>query len=75
MAAKDTMVKEYSGDDRARAYEQDARQLAAQGWVVLNATDLEQRPGCINLLGPLRNVFAPQLKLRVTYMRPDAATT
>ena len=74
MADNDLMVKEYTGDDRARKYESDVRELAQRGWVVLNATDLETRPGCLNLLGPFKNIFAPQLKLRVTYMRPQAAT-
>lgn len=69
----DMMVKEYTGNDRARKYESDVRELVRQGWVVLNATDLETRPGCLNLIGPFKNIFAPQLKLRVTYMRPEAA--
>lgn len=69
----DLMVKEYAGNDRARKYEADVRELTRQGWVVLNATDLETRPGCLNLIGPFKNIFAPHLKLRVTYMRPEAA--
>lgn len=71
---RDLMVKEYSGYDRARKYESDAAHLARQGWAVLNAVDLETRPGCLNLLGPFKNIVAPQLKLRVTYMRPEAAS-
>lgn len=67
------MVKEYTGNDRARRYEADVRELMQQGWVVRDATDLETRPGCLNLIGPFKNIFAPQLKLRVTYMRPEAA--
>lgn len=69
----DVMVKEYTGNDRARKYEADVRALARQGWVVLDATDLEKRPGCLTLIGPFKNIFPPELKLRVTYMRPEAA--
>lgn len=68
------MVREYTGNDRAWKYERDAEELALDGWVVLSAADLQERPGCLNLLGPLKNVFAPHLKLRVTYMRRAAAT-
>ena len=68
------MVKEYTGNDRMWKYERDAETLALHGWAVLSASDLQERPGCLNLLGPLKNAFAPQLKLRVTYMRPEAAT-
>lgn len=71
--SNDLMVKEYTGNDRARKYEADVRELVQQGWVVQNASDLETRPGCLNLIGPFKNIFAPQLKLRVTYMRPEAA--
>lgn len=71
--SNDLMVKEYTGNDRARKYEVDVRELVRQGWVVLSATDLETRPGCLNLIGPFKNIFAPQLKLRVTYMHPVAA--
>lgn len=74
MADQDLMVKEYTGTDRARKYEADAPQLARQGWIVLNATDVETRPGCFNLLGGFKNIFPPELRLRVTYMRPSAAT-
>ncbi|HEX6799060.1 MAG TPA: hypothetical protein VF116_15230 [Ktedonobacterales bacterium] len=70
--SNDLVVKEYTGNDRARKYEADVRELVRQGWVVLSATDLEIRPGCLNLIGPFKNIFAPQLKLRVTYMRPVA---
>lgn len=73
MADNDLMVKEYIGNDRARKYEADVRELTQQGWVVLNAIDVEKRPGCLNLIGPFKNIFAPQLRLRVTYMRPQAA--
>jgi hypothetical protein len=75
MAGDDhVMVKEYTGNNRVPKYERDAEVLALHGWVVLSAADLQERPGCLNLLGPLKNIFAPQLKLRVTYMRPAAAT-
>ncbi len=74
MADRDLMVKEYTGNDRGRKYEADAAQLARQGWIVLNAADEETRPGCLNLLGGFKNIFPPELRLRVTYMRPVAAT-
>lgn len=71
---RDLMVKEYTGIDRARKYEADQAQLARQGWLALYATDVETRPGCLNLLGGFKNIFPPELRLRVTYMRPVAAT-
>lgn len=75
MAGDDNlMVKEYTGNNRVPKYERDAEELAMHGWAVLSAADQQERPGCLNLLGPLKNTFAPQLKLRVTYMRPAAAT-
>lgn len=70
MAVRDeTMVRTYTS---AKAYQNDAKRLARDGWSAANVTEHRRRSGCIRvflLLGIFALVFPPKPEIVVTYVR------